>query len=150
MYERILVPLDGSQLAEVALPYAEELAGRLGSEVTLVYVRESTEDLDHHMHQFYLERMVESTKLAAASYAKKPDKAVQVKSVVLVGNPAERIVEYADKEDTGLIALATHGRCGITRWALGSVANKVVRATRRPVALIRASGARADVRKKGI
>ena len=57
MYEKILVPLDGSALAEVALPYAEELAGRLGSEVTLVYVSELTQDPYQHMHDSYLDNI---------------------------------------------------------------------------------------------
>jgi len=69
---------------------------------------------------------------------------------MLAGNPAERIVEYATEEDVGLIIMATHGRSGISRWALGSVANKVIRATDKPVALIRSKGVRPDVRKKGI
>ncbi len=53
MFKKILVPLDGSALAEVALPHAEELAGRLGSEVTLVYVSELPVDPYQHMHPFY-------------------------------------------------------------------------------------------------
>ncbi len=151
MYEKILVPLDGSELAQVALPYAEELAGRLGSEIILVFVSELAEDPNRHMHQFYLEKMVESEQCAIERYFKKSEgRAIQVRSAILVGNPAEKIVEYAEKEGISLIVLATHGRCGITRWALGSVANKVVRATKRPVALIRARGARPDVREKGI
>ena len=151
MYEKILVPLDGSELAEVALPYAEELAGRLGSEGTLLYVSESAEDQYHHMHQFYLQKMVEATKRGADRYLGKPEgKAIKVESATVVGNPAEEIVDYADKEDIGLIVMATHGRSGIRRWSLGSVADKVVRATKQPVALIRAKGARPDVREKGM
>lgn len=155
MYEKILVPLDGSELAEVALPYAEELAGRLGSEITLVNVltfyNESAPDLYLRLRQYYIEKMVENTKEAAERYVKKPQgKAIKVESRILVGNPAEEIVEYANKEDIDLIVMATHGRTGISRWALGSVANKVVRDTERPVGLIRAKGARPDVRQKGI
>ena len=155
MYEKILVPLDGSELAEVALPYAEELAGRLGSEITLVFVltpgSESVPDPYRRLHQYYIEKMVENTKEGAERYVKKPQgKAIKVEPRILVGNPAEEIVEYASKEDIGLIVMATHGRSGISRWALGSVANKVVRATERPVGLIRAKGARPDVRQKGI
>lgn len=151
MYEKILVPLDGSALAEVALPYAEELAGRLGSEVTLAYVSESAEDQYQHMHQFYIQKIVETTKQGAERYLEKPQgRTIKVKSAILFGNPAEKIVDYADKEDVGLIVMATHGQSGIRRWALGSVADKVVRATQRPVVLIRAKGSRPDVREKGI
>ena len=151
MYEKILVPLDGSALAEVALPYAEDLAGRLGSEVTLVYVSELTEAPSQHMHQLYLQKMVESTKQGAERYTNKSGrKSIQVRSAILVGNPAEKIVEHADKEDIALIVMATHGQSGIKQRALGSVADKVVRATKCPVALIRANGAHSDMREKGI
>ncbi len=151
MYEEILVPLDASQSAEVALPYAEELSGRLGSQVTLVYVSESTEDPNQRVHQFYLEKMVDATREGADRYHQRSwMRPIKVNSIILVGNPAEKIVEYADEEDVGLIVIATHGRSGIKRWALGSVADKVVKGTSRPVALIRAKGARPDVREKGI
>jgi nucleotide-binding universal stress UspA family protein len=151
IYERILVPLDGSQLAEVALPYAEELAGRLDSEVILIHVSESAEAPHYHMQQLYIEQTSEATKHGAGRYIQKPEgKAIKVESRVVVGSPAEEIVQHADKEDIGLIVMATHGRSGIRRWALGSVAAKVVKATKRPVALIRAKVARPDVREKGI
>ena len=151
MYEKILVPLDGSELAEVALPYAEELAGRLGSEGTLLYVSESAEDQYHRIPQFYMQEMAKATRRSAEGYLEKPEgKAIKVESTVLVGHPADEIVAYADREDIGLIVMATHGRSGIKRLALGSVAEKVVRTARQPVALIRAKGARPDVREKGM
>ena len=150
MYERILVPLDGSELAEVALPYAEELAGRLGSEITLIHVYESAESEYQQMHQAYVEKMVEVTKQGAERFlAKSKAKAVKVKSALLVGHPAEQIVDYADEQNAGLIIIATHGRSGITRWVLGSVAAKVVRAAKQPVALIRAESVRRDASEKG-
>jgi nucleotide-binding universal stress UspA family protein len=152
MYERILVPLDGSALAEVALPYAEELSGRLGSEVTLIFVSELVDDSYQRMRQLYLKNMVEVTKKAAETYLPKSGKkkTIQVNSVTFDGNPAEQIVEYAKKEDIGLIIMSTHGQSGITRGALGSIANKVVRATTGPVALIRAKGYHPDMRRKEI
>jgi nucleotide-binding universal stress UspA family protein len=152
MYERILVPLDGSALAEVALPYAEELSGRLGSEVTLIFVSELVDDSYQRMRQLYLQNIVEVTKKAAEAYLPKSDKkqTIRVNSVAFDGNPAEQIIEYANKQDIGLIIMSTHGQSGITRGALGSVANKVVRATTRQVALIRAKSYHPDMRQKGI
>ena len=151
MYEKILVPLDGSELAEVALPYAEELAGRLGSQITLLCVSESDRVLPHYECDIYLKRLVDTTKRNAEScWGQGQGKEVKVETAILAGYPAEEIVDYAAKEDIGLVVMATHGRTGVKRWALGSVANKVVKATRRPVALIRARGARADVRQKGV
>jgi nucleotide-binding universal stress UspA family protein len=150
MYERILVPLDGSGLAEVALPYAEQLARRLGSQIYLIYVSESAEVPQHYIHRFYLQKVGEATKEGAGrTVGDSVAKSIKVEPTVLVGHPAEEIVDYADKEDVSLIVMATHGRSGIRRWALGSVAEKVVRATSRPVALIRAKGAHAEVREKG-
>jgi len=126
MYDKILVPLDGSDLAENALPYAEELAGTLGCEITLIHVSESR-------------------------YRKnKRSKKIEVSSVHLTGHVAEQIVDYAAKENNSLIVMTTHGRSGIRRWILGNVAAKVVRATDRPIALIRAnlSGPRTHLPKR--
>lgn len=143
MFERILVPLDGSVLAEAALPHAEELAGRLGSEVTLVYVTKTPENPCRHMHQFYIEGMVEVTRQGAQRYAMKPGRpSMRVKSDILVGQPTEEIVEYADKEDIGLIVIAAYRQSITWHWPSRSVAEQVVRVTRRPVLLIRAEGAR--------
>lgn len=146
MYERILVPLDGSELAQIALPYAQKLAGVLGSQIILIYISESADDRYHHMHQFYLQQMVEATKQNAERYLDKREGiTIKVDSVILVGDPAEEIVDYAGKEDIGLIVMSTHGRSGIKRWAMGSVAEKVLRATKQPMAIIRAKGARPDM-----
>lgn len=152
MYEKILLPLDGSGLAEVALPYAEKLAGRLGSEIILAHVSEVAGEAQSEKHQDYLRGIVKATEEAAIAYSGKRGNglAIHAKSVILSGQPAEKIVEYADSEDVGLIAMATHGQSGIQRWALGSVADKVVRATTRPVLLIRAKGAGPDVNTRGI
>jgi nucleotide-binding universal stress UspA family protein len=150
MFERIMVPLDGSELAEVALPYAEELCGRLGSDVRLVYVSEPQDKSAEHMHKFYMEEVANTTRANAEKYVGTSGKNdVHVMSKILSGNPAEEIVDYADRADIGLIVISTHGRSGVKRWALGSVADKVVRATGRPVILVRANGARPDVREKG-
>lgn len=150
MYEKILVPLDGSELAEVALPYAEELAGRLGSRITLLYVGESAEDR-YHMHFFYMQRMAENAKKGAERKMKKiAQKEIKVNSEILVGHPAEQILKYANKEKISLIIMSTHGRTGIERWAIGSVAYKVVKAASQPVLLIRAKSARSDMREKDI
>jgi nucleotide-binding universal stress UspA family protein len=155
MYEKILVPLDGSELAEVALPYAEELAGRLGSEIVLVYVMkpgsDAAEGQNHHLHEFYMQKMVESTKYSIErNFANSSEKEIKVEPVILTGDPAEQIIKYAEQEDVSLIIMATHGRSGITYWALGSVADKVARAVKRPVALIRSKGVPPDLHEDGL
>ena len=151
MSEKILIPLDGSQLAETALPYGEELGGRLGSEITLLSVAQSAQALDYHKHQVYADKSGEQTEHEAGKYLEQTkNKVIRVKSAVLVGNPASEIVQYAEREHISLIIMATHGRSGITRWALGSVADKVVRAAKQPIALIRAKGRESEVQQKGI
>ena len=144
MHKKILAPLDGSELAEVALPYAEGLAAGLGSEITLIHVCSSEKSEDYHTHEAYIQKMTETIKQRVEA------EGIKVMSAHLVGHTAEQIVDYADREDIGLIVMATHGRSGIRRWVLGDVASKVVRATNRPVALIRAEGARPDVRETGV
>ncbi len=150
MYEKLLVPLDGSTLAEVALPYAEELSGRLGSRIDLLHIGESNKIIEQHNLHFYLQNKADAIKNFIALYAEKPDnnREIQVTAVLTTGHPAEKIVEYAEREDAGLIIMSTHGRSGILRWALGSVADKVVRGTRKPVMLIRAKNARTGIHDK--
>lgn len=152
MYGKIVVPLDSSKQAEVALPYAEELAGRMGSEIILLSVLETAEPHVHQNHRNYIDKVIETTKdNIVKRLAETRDKEIKVWSATRVGYPAEGIVDYAEKLDVGLIIMATHGRSGVSRWALGSVADKVVRANKRqPLLLIRAKGARPDVRNKGI
>jgi nucleotide-binding universal stress UspA family protein len=152
MYEKIMVSLDGSELAEAALPYAEELAGQLGSEIILVNVCEADPDPQKALNQSYLQKTVESVKEKASRYSGRSGTAavIQVKSEILSGHPAEKIMEYAETENIDLIVMSTHGRSGIKRWALGSVADKVMRAATRPVVLIRATGSRSDVQDQGL
>jgi len=141
VYERILVPLDGSELAELALPFAEELAARSGSEITLLCVGESAETEDYAKHEIYLEQIAAVTKHAAEKRLDRPEGVINVRSTVSVGHPAQEIVDYAERENISLIIMATHGRTGVGRWALGSVAEKVMRAGTTPVLLVRVPGA---------
>jgi len=140
MYERILVPLDGSKLAEASLLYTEKLARKLGSQTTLISVllfgSESDEGQYHHLHQFYIQGMAKTMK----------QKAIKVKSVIVTGDPAEQIVDYADKKNIDLIIMGTRGRSALKRWVLGSVADKVVSAISCPVALITTDDAETGVR----
>ena len=91
MYKKVLVPLEGSELAEVALPYAEELAGRLGSKVTLLCVSESAEAQDYYKHQIYLERIVETTKHGVMRYLENVEGAVKVELEISVGSLPRRL-----------------------------------------------------------
>jgi nucleotide-binding universal stress UspA family protein len=145
MYKRILVPLDGSGLAEVALPYAEELAEKLDSELILINVRAPGEDPGNPEHRAYLSKMVATVE---QDIRKSPDllpgQKVKVDSAIIGGHgllvhAAEEILDYAESENISLIVMGTHGRTGIRRWALGSTAEKVIRAVKCPVLIIRAN-----------
>jgi nucleotide-binding universal stress UspA family protein len=146
VYKKILIPVDGSDLAQVAIPYAERIAVAFGSIITVMYVSQSPEDSHSNMHKLYLEKMVEVIKSEKDAYVDKlPGKRITVGSAISVGDPAQEIVDFADKENINLIVMSTHGRTGVTRWALGSVADRVLRATKRPVALIRVKRAEPKV-----
>ncbi len=139
MIRTILVPLDGSELAESVLPYAEQIAGRTGSELVLlsaVYLSSAwsdwpmREDLGKETAaaQMYLEAMRDQLK----------SRGLNVKTVMAYQPEAESILNAASDEDADLIAMSTHGRSGISRWIFGSVADKVLHATHRPLLLVRA------------
>ncbi len=148
MYDRIMVPLDGSELAEVTLWYAARLAGRLNAALTLVYVSSPDELTSPHMHECYLRDVAARVNTEAdktAADTKGGD--IKVNYEMLKGDPAEEIIDYADKAKIDLIIMSTQGKSGIKRWPLGNVANKVVGATRKQVLLIRAKGLKTDVYK---
>lgn len=128
MFERILVPLDGSEQAEMALPYGISVAQAFGSEIDVVAVGGAEEKGFERIFRAYLERV------AAAVEAE----GVRAKALFLYGNPAEETVDYARKNAIGLVVMATHGRSGIARWVMGSVAEKIVRNSVTPVLLINA------------
>jgi len=145
MYNKILVPLDTSRLAEIALPYAEELAMKLGAEVILLHVKTPIVSPDKTDHQIYMDKIASEVegKIQSSAARKKGEK-IRVKSVVqgppsIMADPAETILDYAEKEKVSLIIIATHGRTGVSRWTLGSTANKVARAARCSILLIRAA-----------
>jgi len=152
MIEKTLVPLDGSKLSEAVLPWAEEISGRMGSSITIIHVSEMAKDPRDLTHQTYIQYIVNATKQGAIERSVKlgGSSHIDVQSEILSGNPAEKIVEYAEEVQIGLIVMATHGRSGISRWTLGSVADKVVRATTRPILLIRSKDSLPEAHGKGI
>jgi len=148
MYDKILVPLDGSELAEVTLWYAARLAGRLHAALTLVYVSSPDELTSPHMHECYLRDVLARVKADADKIAAETKGGeITVDYKILKGDSAEEIIDYADKAKIDLIILSTQGKSGIKRWPLGNVANKVIGATRKQVLLVRAKGAKSDVYK---
>ena len=134
MFKKILVPLDGSELSELALPYAEELARALDSEVTLIFVCEKPNCLYRNEHQAYVDRTAKLIK----EHIEEQRPETGVKPLVLEGHSAAEISDYTTQNDISLIVMATHGRSGIISWAMGSVADKILHGVNIPVFLVRA------------
>jgi nucleotide-binding universal stress UspA family protein len=130
MYQRIMVPLDGSELAQSALPHALELCRATGATLVLIYVRDPRAG-SPEAAQRYLE-FVRTQHVASG---------VPIEIVVREGPVAAAIIRAADEERADVIAMATHGRSGIQRAVYGSVAEQVLRGSSRPVLLVRVPGA---------
>ena len=157
MYKKILVPLDGSKLAECALPHVEELAKGCGTEeVILVSVTERVqgykafEDPGQPLGQRLVPETSGKKEKQAQRYLGRIAKAMEAKGIkvnseVLLGDPAEEIVSYAAHPGCDIIVMSSHGRSGPSRWAYGSVADKVFRATCVPVLMVRAPGCVAGI-----
>ncbi len=143
MFKRLLVPLDTSELAEIALPYARELAIKLGAEVILMHVRTLADTPDKPDHKAYMSKTAAETEQIIRKSGSLPaGEKIKVATAIvgppsLINHPAEGIVDYAEKVNASMIVMATHGRSGISRWALGSTADKIVRVSKCPILLIR-------------
>jgi len=148
MYERILVPLDGSSAAEIALPYAEEIAAKIGAEIILASVSEQAAVETDHLYRSYLERIVEQVQRQLKDWGAK--KEAKVKSEVLLGTPASEILRYADENNVSLITMASRGRSSRGPWLLGNIAAKVLRASGKPVLLIRAQADKEALRQRSL
>lgn len=146
MFEKILLPLDGSELAESAVPYVRDLAGQLNAEVNMIHVSER-QDLAH-MYQIYLEHIKDNIRKEIKGFWG-TDREPRIKTEVIAGEPAKVIMEYTKQNSIDLVALTSCGTSGIRAWALGSVADKVVRSVEVPILLIRVKEGRV-VRDTGI
>jgi len=154
MYEKILIPLDGSEVGESALPYVGDLLSKLSPEVkvevTLLqvirpvrpYILGGGEVPDIA----YTAKEIEEIKKKAIDYLNKAgetlrSKGATVKSRVGIGDASEEILKVAEEINADLIAMSTHGRSGLSRWAFGSVTEKVLRrGGRAPILTVRAPG----------
>jgi len=135
MLKKILIPLDGSQLAENALKYALPIAGALQSEVHLLTVCELKDKEYERRCSVYLEKIAEdyAPKLAKAGFKG------EIKKTTIVGHAAEDTMKFAEKEAVDLIIMVSHGRSGIMPWSAGSTATKIIERASRPVLLLRAA-----------
>ena len=143
MVKKIVVPLDGSKLAEGVLPNVRELAHCLGCKVVLLQV------LTHKAYDYLVSdpgmsaSLRETEEAQACEYLGPLLSALKAEGLdvtadvsTATGPVADAIVEFAHKVNGDLIAMSTHGRTGPARWVLGSVADRVVRGAGIPVLLI--------------
>jgi nucleotide-binding universal stress UspA family protein len=144
MYSKILVPLDGSNTAENVLPLARCFARSLQIPVELLGVVDIAEMARRHVAAdpaSMIRTLVDDATRRFGDYLERVAKNFPIGSVqctVRRGNAAEAIIESAAAERQTLIAMATHGRSGLDRWLLGSVAEKVLRAASNPTLVVRA------------
>ena len=145
MYKRILVPLDGSELAKTALDQAEKLAKTFGAEIVLFQVVPFmpiygspelvtpliVDEKQKEAAEKYLANLTEELK----------KRGLKTTAMVRTGQQvAVEIIDFAKESGVDLIVMCTHGRSGISRWVLGSIAHKVLTRAETPILLVRSRG----------
>ncbi len=148
MYQKILVPLDSSAFAECALEHVKELVGACGvGSVTLIYVVEPMNPAVYETSPEFIEKVLQAGIDFAHDYLNRTagelkTGGLKVETVVAQGHAAEAILEYATANHVDLIVMSTHGRSGVSRWLLGSVADRVVHGSTISVFLVPPAGCR--------
>ncbi|WP_336345012.1 universal stress protein [Halalkalicoccus ordinarius] len=147
MYERILVPTDGSRVAEAAVDHAVDIAEKYGAEVHALFIADTdaiayglgTEQVDR-IRQGNFQGMTELREdaEAATGYVKEQAEAVGLSVVErhAGGQPHDMIADYAKENDVDLVVMGSHGRSGVRRVLLGSVTERTLRSTRVPVLVV--------------
>jgi nucleotide-binding universal stress UspA family protein len=148
MYERIMVPLDGSKAAEMALPYAEEIATKFNSEIALVCVAQPSMANCGHLLRAYLRAIQEKVKVELSDWGAKPG--TRVSAEIVVGKAAEEISTYAASKNVSLVVMAGRNRPGESPWLFGHIVPKVLRETSRPVLLVRKEATREGLQRKAL
>ncbi len=141
MLNHILVPLDGSNLAECVLPHVLAMAPAMNAHVTLLHVLERSQHpqensaidpVDWHLHKHKIEKYLEEI-------AGRLEKAgLGVEHYIVEGSPADGVIEFARNNDVDLIAISTHGLSGLSGWNVSSVVQKILLRSYKSALLIRA------------
>jgi nucleotide-binding universal stress UspA family protein len=140
MYKSILVPLDGSKLAEQALPYATTQAEKFGAEIVLLKVLQPLPE-----PAFSAPSAVRAAEKASAQLvrdyldgvaARLQVQNIPIQVALVEGKPYVEIIRFAEENRIDLIVISTRGQSGWSRWLLGSVADRVVRGATIPVLLV--------------
>jgi nucleotide-binding universal stress UspA family protein len=139
MYRTIIVPLDGSPLAEMVLPHVEEIAWRFEGRVILIRVVPPSDGMTDEATLSSRRAMLdEADRYLQGIQGELRAKGIDTHREILEGKVAEAIVDYARRHQADLLAMTTHGRSGLSRLVYGSVADRVLRTAPCPVLLIRA------------
>jgi len=147
MYQHVMVCLDGSEVAECVLPHAIKIVtGCSVPKITLIRVIKPLKlygSAESHISPEERERLeADSMEVAAAYLAEKAkpfrDQNFMVECAVLFGNVVDQIIDYTEKNEVNLIIIATHGRSGVSRMFLGSIADRIIRSSPVPVLIVRA------------
>lgn len=147
MYKTILVPLDGSRRAEAILPHVEEIAQRYGGRVVFVRVIEpipyvmGPEGTPMMLHEHELDqRRRDAKSYLVGKSGQFREKGIETKWEILHGPVVQAITDAAEKESADLIAIASHGRSGLSQCFYGSVAAGVLNRVDRPLLVVRSMG----------
>jgi nucleotide-binding universal stress UspA family protein len=149
MYRKILVPLDGSALAECVLPHVESIARGCGTQDVIFFRAIEPFNFPSATEGYLSENVIKEIdtqyrasveKYLSELVGRSKYDNVNVRSEIVNEKAADAIVDYAKKNEIDLIIIATHGRSGVSRWIWGSVADRVLRSACVPVLMIRAPG----------
>ena len=149
MYQHVMVTLDGSELAECVLPHVEAIGtGCNVAKVTLVRVVPPLKlhgGVESGLSPEIRQQLEDDSKRIAGEYLEEKaqqlrDKGVVAESAVLFGEVVHELIEFTSAHEVDLIITATHGRSGVSRWFLGSIADRTLRASPVPVLMVRAPG----------
>jgi nucleotide-binding universal stress UspA family protein len=143
MYDRILIPTDGSECADSAVEHALDIAAQYDAELHVLSVVDSR-DVSHSAPAISPEQVQQTLRDRAESVVESVAERAEAAGVTVVtavepGIPDDVVVEYAADEDCDLIVMGTHGRTGLERYLLGSVTERTVRRSSVPVLTVRGS-----------
>lgn len=136
MYDKILVPTDGSEGSEVAVQHAREIAVKFNSELHVVYVVDERISSTNEVLASMTDEFRDIGRKATENL-KKQLKEVPTVTDIVQGVPHKMINSYAKEEDIDLIVMGTHGRTGLDRVLLGSTTEKVIRTSDIPVMTVK-------------
>ncbi len=144
MYKKILVPLDGSPLSEAVLPHARSLAKSENAEIVLLRVAMTPDEKFLSRNPALASEIIKDIEKETEVYMKEEvsklkKRGAKVSGITRDGPVPETILEVAEETHADVIAMSTHGRSGVKRWLMGSVADQVVHYSHIPVMLIHPS-----------